>query len=247
MRQITLTPTLCLAMAISAQAQEVPEGFSVGIGIGAGNSAYLGEDDVANLLPIVRYDSAAFSVGLPQGLRLTVLDRNDFRLSAVVSPRLSEIDNADADVLDGLDREITIDGGLRMTYSLSPQTRLTFGAVTELTDEHDGQEVSVGVTQILRAGSLPVILGAGARWQSSDLGRYLYGVRASEVTATRPEYTPDDAILPYISIGSLMPVSDTVRLTANLRADFLPETVTDSPIIDEDVKVGFLVGVIYNF
>ncbi|MEL7115980.1 MAG: MipA/OmpV family protein, partial [Pseudomonadota bacterium] len=168
--------------AAPALSQEQREGFSFGLGVAGGSGLYVGEDGAAMALPLLRYDSAAFSVGIPDGARLTLLDRNDLRLSAVIAPRFSAIDASDAPELDGLDREFTADGGVQARYAFSPRTQLRFRAVTELTNEHGGSEVALSARHAMPIGRVPLLLEGGFTWQSADLSGYLYGVSASEAT-----------------------------------------------------------------
>ncbi|MGL5010763.1 MAG: MipA/OmpV family protein [Paracoccaceae bacterium] len=241
-----LAAFLCI-LGTAAQPQEAPEGFSIGLGIAAGTSPYIGEDEQATPLPILRYNSERFSIGLPEGARVTLFSQEELRFSAILAPRLSAIALSDAPELDGFDREITVDGGLQADYRVGDAgTRFTFRAVTELTNEHDGQEVSIGVTQPLALGSVPLILSAGAKWQSAELAEYIWGVRAADSTSL-PSYSPGEVVIPYILIGTMIPISDSISFVGNIQAEFLPGEVTGSPIIDEDLSVGALLGITYRF
>lgn len=229
-------------------AQERPEGFSVGVAVAAGNGIYVGEDESVIVLPTVRYDSEVFSVGFPDGARLTVFSRDDFRVSAIVAPRLSGIDTSDSDDLDDFDREITADGGFQLRYTFAKRTQFILRAVTELTDEHDGSEVGLSVSHAFPIAGFPLRLGAGLKWQSEELALYEYGVSAADAAAsTFAEYDPGDVIIPHVSIGTAVPVYDRARILASVRAEFLPDEISDSPIVDEDVSVRAFIGLSYNF
>jgi MipA family protein len=242
--------TLATALHVfgfAAQAQDAPEGFAVG-GIGiASVSPYVGEHDTTAALPLLAWNSDAFSVSTAEGLRLTVFNRADLRFSVVVSPRFSAIDSSDSSALAGMEREITADAGLLVELTQSDTFSLSFRAVTEATDQHNGQEISVSARQMLRIGNVPIILGGGLDWQSDDLAEYIYGVRSSEATTTRPEYAPGDVLAPYVSVGTMIPVNDRMRIIGSLKAEFLPDNVTDSPIIDEDIVTSVSIGAVFNF
>jgi outer membrane protein len=224
-----------------------PEGFSVGLGLAGGVSPYVGGDDDIAVLPFLRYNTAALTIGLPEGVRVTLWSQDQTRLSAVLSPRLSEIDAADSLALAEMDRDVSIDGGLQADIGLGRGLSLSFRAVTEVTDEHGGQEVSAGIVQPVPLGRVPLILGAGVTWQSADLAAYVWGVAPGEARADRPAYDPGSVLIPYLSVGAFVPLAERLTLVGNLRADFLPGGVTDSPIIDEDISVGVLVGIAYRF
>ena len=238
----------CSALASPVVAQEGPEGFSIGLGVAAGNGIFVGDDASATALPILRYDSDAFSIGFPDGARVTLFDLGNVRLSGIVSPRLSAIDASDSADLDGFDRELTADGGIQVRYNIAPQTQLSFRAVTELTDEHGGSEVDLSVSQALPIGTFPLRLSAGVTWHSEELAAYTYGVSAADAAASSfSQYDPGEIIVPHISIGTAIPINDRARILANVRAEFLPDAVSDSPIIDDDVSIGAFIGISYDF
>jgi outer membrane protein len=240
----TFALMLCAAPALS---QQQPEGFSLGLGVVGSSGLYVGEDSAAMALPLLRYDSEAFSIGIPDGVRVTILERRDYRVSAVVSPRFSAIEASDAPELDGLDRAFTADGGVQARYVFNERTQLRFWAVTELTDEHSGSEVALSARHALPLGRVPLLFEGGVTWQSADLSGYLYGVSAPEATGTRPAYDPGDVLIPHLSVGTAIPITQKTRLVANIRADFLPDEVTLSPIVDEDVSVQGFLGISYSF
>lgn len=238
----------CSAFASPVVAQETPVGFSVGLGVAAGNGIFVGEDKKATAFPILRYDSDAFSIGLPDGARVTLFDQGSFRISGIVTPRLSAIDSSDSADLDGFDRELTAGGGIQLRYNIAQQTRLSLRAVTELTDEHEGSEVDLSVSQALPIGNFPLRVTAGAKWQSEELAAYTYGVSAADAAASSfAQYDPGKIIITHISIGTAIPINDRARVLANVRAEFLPDEVSNSPIMDEKVSIGALIGISYSF
>jgi outer membrane protein len=238
---VSMIPTLALS-------QQRPEGFSLGLATVANDSPFVGGDLSVSLLPILGYDSQAFSVGVLQGLRVTAFDRDNFRLSLIAAPRFFlEIADTDGDALDGIERDITGEAGVSVEYTLGRATEVSLRAVQEFTDEHGGQELVLDVRQRVALGSFPLVIGGGLRWQSGDHAEYAWGVKPEEATSTRPAYAPGDVLIPSISIGTFVPVSEKVRVIATLRMDFLPEEVYNSPIIDQENTVSAFVGVTRTF
>ncbi|WP_366111309.1 MipA/OmpV family protein [Aestuariivita sp.] len=158
---------------------------------------------------------------------------------------MSAIDSSDAAALDGLDREVTLDIGGQVDYRFGPGTTVFLRAVTEVTGEHDGSEATLGVRQPLPLGNVPVFLGAGVTWQSGELSQYAYGVLPTDTGFAA--YAPGDVTIPYLNIGTSIPLSDNLSLVGNLRAEFLPDAIRDSPIVDEDIAVGAIVGLSFRF
>ncbi|QFT82009.1 MltA-interacting protein precursor [Roseovarius sp. THAF27] len=245
---VTLTVIAILAFGMeAAQAQEGQSGFSIGAAVVGGNSIYRGEDDFALPLPLLRYDSEAFSIGLPDGLRVNLYRNSGFELGAIATPRIFALVDPDGPYLQGIDREVTVDVGFQASYEFAPGTEVFARAVTEATDEHDGSEIELALRRSIPKGKIIFNMEAGATWQSSQLSTYMYGVRASEAVAGRPGYDPGDVVIPHLSIGAVYPLSASTRLIADIRAEFLPDEVSSSPIISDDVAIGAVLGLSYTF
>lgn len=225
-----------------------PKGWSVGVGTIVNNGIYVGEDTSTLVLPSVRYESDAVSFGVPEGLRVTVLDREPLRFSAVIAPRFNDIGGSSAPELAGLERQqITADGGVQVDYGFGFGTEVSLRAVTELTGQHGGSEIDLGIQQVLPLGRTPIFLGAGAKWQDAALTGFLYGVGTDETAAGRAAYTPGEAITPYLSARTAVPITERINLFAGVEAAFLPQEVTASPIVDQDLAVSGVVGLSFNF
>lgn len=230
-----------------AVSQEQPQGISIGVGATRGLGIYVGEDNTATVLPLLRYDTEAFSIGVPDGLRVTVLDQNAFRLSALITARPSTINASDAQELDGLERKLTADGGFQASYRFGKPTELRLQAMTELTHEHSGGELSLSLSQAFPLGRVPLMLQAGVTWQSKELTSYLYGVSSTESTDLRPVYSSGDVVIPHLSVTTVLSIARNTRLITSIGADFLPDEISISPIVNEDVAVHGFLGIIHNF
>jgi MipA family protein len=158
--------------------------------------------------------------------------------------RFTDTDSAE---LTGIDRDHTLDGGVQLDFDLSEATGLVAKAVMEVTDEHDGQEVMLALQHRLFLGQVPLMVDAGLKWQSEELSNYLYGVRDSEATGTRAAYSPGEVAISYPSVGTAVPISDKARIIGAVRADFLSDEVSDSPVIDKDVDATMTLGLAFSF
>ena len=245
LRSITALVALSAVLAGSATAQQAG-GFSYGLMGYASDSAYVGDGSGPRVWPLLRYESPTFSIGT-DGLRLTLRDRAPVRIEGVMSPRFTGLSDPDAPELAGIDRDITADVGVTLRYSLGTGTALTATVLQEVTGQHDGQEVRLGGQARLGAGPVPLTFGAGVSWKSEELTNYLYGVGADETASGRPAYTPGDSLTPYISISGGMPVGQNMAVIGGMRADFLDDAATDSPIVEGDVAVSGRVGVVFQF
>ena len=229
-----------------AWAQGAPDGFTIGaLGI-ASSSPYAGEGASTAVVPLLAWKQGNLSIST-EGLRLGVFDRDALALSALVALRFAPFDGGNTGPLAGMDRGITVDAGVLAEYALAEGTKLSLRAVTEVTGEHGGQEVTLGAQSRVAIAGIPMLLGGGAKWQSSGLSEYVYGVPASDAAVGRPAYAPGATVVPYLSVGTMYPINAQTRIFGTIKTEFLPDAITGSPIIDDSVVTSLAIGVSFGF
>jgi outer membrane protein len=247
LKAVMMGATAAVLSGGTALAQSSPDGFTIGaLGIVSTNP-YEGADVSTAAVPLLAWKQGNLSISTGEGLRLKLLDSSTLSFSAVVSPRFPPFDDKESSLLSGMDRGFTADMGGLVEFAPSDTTRFSLRAVTELTGEHGGQEVILGAQSRIAIGSFPVLLGGGAKWQSSDLAQYTFGVSPSEATGGRPAYAPGDSVIPFLSLGTIIPLNERSRVFGSLKAEFLPDSVTDSPTVDDNVVTSLAVGVSFGF
>lgn len=246
MSRLVISGICVLALPIGAQAQQgPPDGFSFGGLITADTNPYIGEDAEAIPLPLITFRNGPFELST-NGLSYEVLSDRPWGLTVAARPRFSGLISTDGPELDGIDRDVTGDLALEVRYDIG---RLYVGADLrqEFTGEHDGQEARLRVGLRRAVGPVRVDFSAGGAWQSGDLSRYIWGVSEAEARSDRPAYDPGAVIVPFVGLRGTMPLGDNWSLLGTLRADFLPDDVTDSPIIEDDTLVSGGLGVQFRF
>lgn len=247
LRHTALSVPLALAAATAAVAQDAPPiGFSVGLGAAIPADPFVGDAGEAEVLPLLRYQGHGFSLGT-DGLRFDLRRDGGVTVEAVLLPRFTALDDPDGAELNGIDRDITGDLGLSFSADLRPGLAAEIVALQEVTGEHDGQELILGLRQDLPLGGLPVSVGAGVSWKSADLTNYLYGVRTDEALAGRPAYRTSASLTPFLALEGAVPISQRVVVVGGARVEFLEDDVTDSPIVDDDVAASGFIGLLYRF
>ncbi|MEO0569242.1 MAG: MipA/OmpV family protein [Pseudomonadota bacterium] len=235
-------------LSLSAHAQSAPnqDGFSAGVIVTWGVSPYVGEDSDFGVLPLLAYRKGPFSIGV-QGVSYDLYQSDPLTFSLGVSPRFTGLEDPDSAELAGIDRKITADVFLGLDYDLGQGFNMEATFRQEVTGEHDGQEIQLelGYATLLQRTGLSI--EAGVKWQSSDLANYTWGVRTAEAIAGRPAFDADDVVIPYLSVGAARPISRNLTLLGSIRADFLPDGASDSPIVEESTTVNLALGLSYKF
>ncbi|NSX55870.1 MipA/OmpV family protein [Parasulfitobacter algicola] len=238
----------CAAVSIASMgyAQDEQTGFSLGLGAGFSTNPYEGEDTSFSAVPLIRYKGDGFSLGA-DGATVTAYSLDALRFELLARPRFTALRDPDADELDGIDREVTLDAGGKLSYSLTDRSNLSATLLQEITGEHDGQEFLLELSNRTNFGPVPLIFGTGLSWKSEELSSYMFGVTSGEARSDRPEYDLDSTLTPYFSVSSGFPLSDTSRVIASVKAEFLGDEITDSPIVEDDQIFSGLVGLSFSF
>jgi len=223
-----------------------PDGWSLGAIVALGTNPYIGEDTQIEPYPLITYRSGPFSIGT-LGLTYDLYHTDQWLLTTGITPRFSGLFNTDAPELEGIDRDVTADLFFKASYQVNSSVDTSLRLRQEITGDHDGQELTVDLGYSTRLDTTDLRLSAGASWQSAELGTYIWGVRPFEARAGRPSYDTGDVIIPFLAVEAERPITDRWALIGNLRADLLPNDVTDSPIVDEDTLIVIGLGAVYRF
>jgi outer membrane protein len=155
----------------------------------------------------------------------------------------SAIDNA---ALAGMeDRSWTLAGGLVGGRKLGPIHADLFVS-TDLLGEHHGQEFNLKFAWPLTWQRVQLVPQVEIHAYSADYINYYYGVRNEEATATRPAYEPGSASTYAASIQSSWRLGPNWFLRAHAGIEFLPEEISDSPLVVEDSSWYVNLAVAYN-
>ena len=174
---------------------------------------------------------------------------SDYNLTASIAmkPRMAPYSDGDTDLLTGMKRNSSLDLSVTGTMNIARGTTLILEAATEVTGEHNGQELDFSVRQFVPGFGTPVFLTAGVKRQNANLASFLYGVEASEEVATRRTYSTGTVLLPYISANTIYGLSDSISLFGNTGLTIYPKKVLNSPIINERTSLNLIGGLAFTF
>lgn len=221
--------------------------YSIGAFVTAGTSPFEkeGSDLEVEALPWFEITGEHFSLGI-DGLTVPITQFSNINIKGRLAPRWIAFDPEDYAGLKGFDRDIAIEAGFAADMELGPVT-LTLEALRDISDTHGGTEVSAKA-----AGGLPLsertFLGieAGLTWMDTDLATYKYGVLNSD-SGAYAAYDIDEVVVPTLGVQLVHQLTDHISIMGAVSGDFLPQTVTDSPIIQRDTIFSSMVGLKYEF
>ncbi|WP_312317389.1 MipA/OmpV family protein [Stenotrophomonas sp.] len=255
-----LLPSLALAQTTSTGdllAKVDDDRWSIGVAASVRQSPYAGEGTRVRPVPLLTYEGyRVFWRGLGGGVHL--IDRNRFRVDAVLSARMDGFDINDlgqrelrANGIDPSqlsDRDDGLDAGLAASWS-SRAGEFKLSALADVTDRSGGYEIAADYAYAFKWGRSTLIPGVGVRWMSDDLVRYYHGTLDEEISRGVQRYQPGSALVPQVSLAFSRPLGEKWRLLGAVDYRFLPSEITDSPLSepDTDGSAGLRIGITRNF
>ena len=144
------------------------------------------------------------------------------------------------------DRDLTVDGGLELSYQLGPSD-IQLQLLTDISDKHNGQEVWLSWSLPQRFGKLAVQPSIGATWLSADTADYFYGVKESEAMPGLPAYDVGSALNYFIRLSVSYQLDEHWKLVTMLQHEELDSAIKDSSSVDKgQVQTSFF-GLYYEF
>ncbi|HUD40902.1 MAG TPA: MipA/OmpV family protein [Dokdonella sp.] len=238
-------------------ADEAPHRWTVGLALSISDSAYAGEDTRLRPFPLITFEGERFFWrGLGGGFHL--FERGGFTLDAVASGRFDGFDiddlgrrelaanGVDARLLE--DRDDGLDVGIAATWS-GRAGEFKLRALADATDTSGGYEIAADYGYPVHLGRATVVPAVGLRWMSKDLANYYYGTLDEEVARGVARYRPGSVLVPQVGVGFLRPLGAKWSLFGSIDYKFLPDELTDSPLLDPDASgsAGFRIGFSRSF
>jgi hypothetical protein len=115
-----------------------------------------------------------------------------------------------------------------------------------LIDDVPAGDVAV-LSKGFQAGAFRILSQLQVNWLSAELPNYDYGVAASAATVTRPAYDTGSSISYEAGIGTFIELTEDSRILLTVAAEFLPNEISDSPIVAEDRVIKGFAAITYVF
>ncbi len=244
----TLVASLAsVSMPVIAEENHSELEINLGLGIGTSQSIYKGINDQTDVMPLLslRYDRFYLD-GFEAGY--LIAEEDDYSLSIAISG-----DSLDGERTDG-DSQLAgmgdVDSGINL--KLEGETFTQFGLLSasiaqDISNEHDGTEVSFGWGIPVELSGVEVIPSVYASWMSGDLTNHYFGVSTNKATANRSAYTAGDAWRYGVEVMAHYPLTPEWNLMGGVGIEWYSDEITDSSIVDEDSSIGGFIGVSYRF
>lgn len=244
---------VCSSAAGTDQKPQERSGEEIGLFVGAGvllaDKPFVGVDPKVYPLPFYMYRGKAFSIrGLSASYEF--LADEGWAVRALVGLRMDGYEANDSSDLDGMsDRRYSLDAGAELWLENS-WGNVSLQGLTDALSVHHGHEATLTYSRRFRRvfgrEKLALRPMVGVSWRSDNLNNYYYGVRAKEARPGRPQYKSGESINPFAGIGLDYRLAERWSIFAMFRHEWLPNEITDSPIIDQDNVISVILGLVYR-
>lgn len=223
----------------------------VGIGVGV-LPEFSGSEDFRGLvLPILRasYRDKVFINALQAGVWVFDSDDKDVRVGLAVEPRFGW-EAKDGTRVAGMERrEFSLEGGPNVQVR-TPVGVFNANVYQDLSGASNGRTAQLQfirpLTRLQGTGSLRLNGVVGAQWFAARTNDYYFGVRASEVTASRPAYTAGASTNLQLGVNGLY-LLGRGSLLFGFVGNWLGDQAADSPIVETRFQPIAYVGYGVNF
>ncbi|MDQ7068086.1 MAG: MipA/OmpV family protein [Sulfurimonas sp.] len=239
-----------LLISLSAQETQKKQKVTVGLGPYLQTQPYKGVDPLLVPSPVVFFDNGIFYV---RWSRVGVYflgnkgDEFSWGFSLTMQPRVYGYKAEDSDYLTGMDdRETTIEGGLAYSASYKKMYIETM-LITDMLARYDSWLFKTEIGDEYTLGNFTFYPSLILIYESDEFVNYYYGVKESEATFNRPQFTPGAGWQLGAQTFIDYPFTDKLSGLINLRVDRLPTSALNSPLIDSDYIYSGIVSLIYTF
>ncbi|MHC4324871.1 MAG: MipA/OmpV family protein [Planctomycetota bacterium] len=224
--------------------------FMVGAGAVISLNPHKGISTRVRGIPILVYRKDKLSLYGPM-MNYSLYKQARWEARAVARVRFEGYEEDDSKYLRGMEeREWTLELGSSLSRGLG-EARVTADFTADVLNKHKGYEAKLSYNYDFRAAAnirnLLVTPSIGVTYRSSRLNDYYYGVRSSEAIPGRPEYKAGDSVGLMTALRLNYRFSRRWSTMGMASLQWLGKEITDSPIVEKNYRIGFLLGIMCRF
>ena len=213
------------------------------LGVGARvigrSSPYIGSDTtVLQPIPAITYNGKRLQ-WLSPNVQYALAETRRWRLAASASYRIGVYEENDNVALSGLGgRDSTVMAGLGFRYKVLGGVNLLLRYEHDVLNKIGGGAATAKVSKGFQAGWLRIAPQLQLDWLSADLTNYDFGV---------PTYEPGNSTGYEAGVSSFIELTEDWRIIVSLSAEFLPDEISNSPMVTDDRIVKGFAAITFVF
>ncbi|WP_297485663.1 MipA/OmpV family protein [Sulfurimonas sp.] len=210
--------------------------------------------DVSPLLvpsPVIFFDNSLFYIRWSRfGMYFLGKKEKEYAwgFSITAQPRTYGYKANDSKTLKGMDeRKTSFEAGLAFSASYHKKHIETM-LLTDMLGRYNSWIFKTEIGDEYHLNKLSFYPSLIVIYQSQKFLDYYYGVKESEkIDGIRPAYTPSDGVLFGAQTYISYPLTKKLSTLINIRADLIPQTAYNSPIVNDRFIYSGLLSLIYTF
>lgn len=253
-----ISSKVCLAIALStfaissahAQSEGMAEpaksSWALGVGVIAVDKAYRDFDTEILVMPVVSYENKWISASIPTfDVKIYSGDALSFRLRIRYVGDGYEDD--DSPFLAGMEeRKASAWAGGAVIWK-NDFANVSAEFLTDVMEKSEGSRARLQIDRRFAFGNLGVTPRVAVEWVDDKFVDYYYGVRQSEVTATRAFYEGEATTNVHAGVRLDYTMARKHTLFLDVSASRFGSTVDDSPLVDKPNQTSIGLGYVYRF
>jgi MipA family protein len=221
--------------------------WGLGLAFGTRSRPYAGLDRDTSVVPLVFYNNSWLRVaGTGAELKLANVGGFSFGLAARLG--FGGYSASDSSALTGMDERKR---GFWLGPSVNWRTPIadfSLDALGDVTGASSGVRIHAGAQKTwLFDSRWSISPRIGATWLSADYVDYYYGVKDTEVTADRPQYSGRATVDLDTGVRLGVLLAPHHSMFVDVDGTHYGHGVTDSPIVDKTTQLGGRIGYVYRF
>ncbi len=232
-------------------ASNAKQKVTIGLGSYIQTQPYKNVSSILVPSPVIFFDNSLFYIRWSRiGMYFLGKKEKEYAwgFSITAQPRTYGYKASDSKTLKGMDeRKTSFEAGLAFSASYHKKHIETM-LLTDMLGRYDTWIFKTEIGDEYHLNKLSFYPSLIVIYQSQKFLDYYYGVKKSEkIDGVRPAYTPSNGVLFGAQTYISYPLTKKLATLINLRADLIPQTAYNSPIVNKKFIYSGLLSLIYTF
>ena len=236
---------------VHLSARQNKQELTIGAGPYLQSEPYKGVSTLVLPSPVIFFDNAVVYARWSRfGVYFLGDKKEDYSwgFSLTVQPRTLGYKASDSHYLNGMnDRDSTLEGGLAFSAQYKDSTYIEIMLLSDLLKKYNSWASQVEIGDRFKAGNFTFYPSVIILYQPRKFVDYYYGVKSSEARRNRPAYSPDGGFEFGVQTYIKYPLTKKLSAFFNMRADRIPNSAYNSPLVNNKFIYSGLASVMYTF
>ncbi len=242
---------LLLLLFFNLAAQQNEQKLTVGAGAYFQNEPYKDTPTLVLPSPVIFFDnSVVYARWSRFGIYFLGDKKEDYSwgFSFTVQPRTSGYKSSDSEFLKGMDnRKSTFEGGLAWSARYKNSSYIEIMLLGDMLHTYNSWISKVEIGNEFKTGNFTFYPSAMILYQPRKFVDYYYGIKNTEATLNRPAYSPKGGFEFGVQTYIKYPITQKISVFLNIRADKVPNSAYNSPLVTNKFIYSGLASLLYTF